>query len=97
MPDKADWPVPANNSLPLKCLFRVAGHSCTWKAFSAWRADVLLHFVQHHQRRGNLPSTASAGFDGRGHLFAGDVGDLGELLFNELGLQPPVWPSRGGP
>ena len=41
--------------------------------------DVLLHLIQHHQRQGKLAVHGQRGFDGRGHLFAGDVGDLGEL------------------
>ena len=46
-------------------------------------ADVLLHFVQHDQRAGQLASVADRLLDLGDHLLDGDVGLLGELLFQQ--------------
>ena len=70
--------------LAVEVLAKGFGDFLHLEGFFGIGADVLLHFVQHHQRQGKLAVHGQRGFDGRGHLFAGDVGDLGELLFNEL-------------
>jgi len=47
-------------------------------------ADVLLHLVQHYQGQRELAIDGQRGFDGRGHLLTGDVGNLRELFFEQL-------------
>ena len=47
-------------------------------------ADVLLDLVEHDQGQRELAIFGQRGFDGRDHLLAGDVGDLGELFFQQL-------------
>ena len=47
-------------------------------------SDELLNFVQHHQGQGELAVHRQGIRDGGGHLLAGDVGDLRELLLQEL-------------